>query len=71
MAVACAARCPDAVLSGSVRSFTEPDVPDPRPGLLLDGRAHPLAGIAGHHGAGSLVTVGLDHTLTWRRPAGS
>jgi hypothetical protein len=49
MAVACAARCPDAVLSGSVRSFTDPAVPDPRPGLLLDGRTHPLAGVGGHH----------------------
>jgi len=49
MAVACAARCPDAVLSGSVRSFTKADVADPRPRLLLDGRAHPLAGVTGHH----------------------
>jgi len=49
MAVACATRCPDAVLSGSVRSFTNPDVPDPRPGLLLDGRTHPLAAVGGHH----------------------
>ena len=49
MAVACAARCPAAVLSGSVRSFTDPAVPDPRPGLLLDGRTHPLAGVGGHH----------------------
>jgi hypothetical protein len=49
MAVAGAARCPDAVLSGSLRSFTDPGVPDPRPALLLDGRAHPLDGAGGHH----------------------
>jgi hypothetical protein len=45
MAVACAARCPDAVLSGSVQSFTNPGVPDPRPELIIGGRAHPLAGV--------------------------
>jgi hypothetical protein len=49
MAVACAARCPDAVLSGSLRSFTDPEVPDPRPELLLDGRARSLDGVGGHH----------------------
>jgi hypothetical protein len=49
MVVACAARCPDAVLSGSLRSFTDPAVPDPRPELLLGGRAQPLAGVVGHH----------------------
>jgi len=49
MAVACAARCPDAVLSGSVQSFTNPGVPDPRPELIIGGRAHPLAGVGGHH----------------------
>jgi len=33
----------------------------------------PLPGVlaARYDGAGGLVTVGLDHSLTWRSPAGS
>ena len=116
MAVACAARCPDAVLSGIVAELAQlqdgrararlrafdaggsvvwrRDLPaevavtaDPtasRAAFLADGALQeidlrtgrappPLPGVlaARYDGAGGLVTVGLDHTLTWRSPAGS
>jgi hypothetical protein len=73
MAVAYAARCPDAVLSGSILAMTQPGVPDPQPRLLLGGQAHPLAGVGGHHrrvltaaGPQDFVAATGDRRGRWR-----
>jgi hypothetical protein len=86
IAVACAARCPDAVLSGSVQALVDPDVPDPEPGLLHDGRRRSLlAGASARHRRlltaateRDYVAATSDDARRWRveihrpgRPAGS
>jgi hypothetical protein len=73
MAAACAARCPDAVLAGSIASLTEAGTADPQPRLVLDGRSRPVAGITGHKrrvltalGPHDLVAAVGDRGGRWR-----
>jgi hypothetical protein len=62
LVVGCAARCPDAALSGSVRSLTETGEPDPEPRLILDGEPQPAPGeVAGHHRRLLTVTTPEDY----------
>jgi hypothetical protein len=46
--VDCLARCPDVVVSTSLRSLNSPEVPDPAPRLIVAGEVRPMPNAAGH-----------------------